>query len=259
MIDVNTNESNVYKENELLKEENKRLTLENIQLKESLKKISIVVEDVNNINNTHKRAKIDNTGNITSITKKADSNTINTNTTSITKKTDSNSINTNTNINKKVNILPYVNGVTINWLLQFDGGSRGNPGLGGSGAVLYKNGIASDENEIWSGFFFLGDNVTNNFAEYTGLIEGLKYIVKVKLEGNVLIQGDSELVIKQLQGIYRVKNENLKPLHQSTLTQINSLSSTTFYCEHIRREFNARADKLSNDALDNRCSNSKEI
>ena len=74
----------------------------------------------------------------------------------------------------------------------------------------------------------------------------------MQLQGNILIQGDSELVIKQLQGEYLVKKDHLKTLHQNVLSLVNSLPTASFYCQHIRRELNGKADKLSNVALDTR-------
>jgi len=99
--------------------------------------------------------------------------------------------------------------------------------------------------------------MTNNVAEYSGLIEGLRNIVKMRLEGNILIQGDSELVIKQLQGEYLVKKEHLKTLHQSVISLVNSLQTGTIYCQHIRRELNSKADSLSNVALDTKSTYNK--
>lgn len=91
----------------------------------------------------------------------------------------------------------------IKWKLQFDGGSRGNPGVGGAGAVLYKN-----NQEEWSKTFYLGDNVTNNQAEYRGLIGGLKHVSTLDLP-NLLVEGDSNLVINQVSGTWSVKNDEI--------------------------------------------------
>ena len=105
-----------------------------------------------------------------------------------------------------------------NWLLQFDGGSRGNPGTAGAGAVLYTLDDDDDENivikktEKWAGYFYIG-NSTNNVAEYMGLIEGLKQAIVLDIK-YIEIEGDSQLVISQLNGIYRVKHSNLIPLYK---------------------------------------------
>jgi Reverse transcriptase-like/Caulimovirus viroplasmin len=88
--------------------------------------------------------------------------------------------------------------------MWFDGGSRGNPGVSGAGAVLHNaSGV-----QVWSGCKYLGSKHTNNEAEYTGLVIGLK----AALEGGykrLVINGDSTLVVKQMQGIWQCKAGNL--------------------------------------------------
>jgi ribonuclease HI len=85
-----------------------------------------------------------------------------------------------------------------NWLLQFDGGSRGNPGTAGAGAVLYTLHDDGDENNVikktekWAGYFYIG-NTTNNVAEYMGLIEGLKQAIVLDIK-YIEFEGDSHLV-----------------------------------------------------------------
>ena len=128
------------------------------------------------------------------------------------------------------------------WKLQFDGGSRGNPGVGGAGAVLYKN-----NQEQWSKTFYLGDNVTNNQAEYKGLIGGLKHVSTLDLP-NLLVEGDSNLVINQVSGTWRVKNDDLKILHDEVQEYINKIKHIRF--QHIPRNENKRADQLANEAMD---------
>ena len=128
------------------------------------------------------------------------------------------------------------------WKLQFDGGSRGNPGVGGAGAVLYKN-----NQEQWSKTFYLGDNVTNNQAEYKGLIGGLKHVSTLDLP-NLLVEGDSNLVINQVSGTWRVKNDDLKILHDEVQEYINKIKDIRF--QHIPRNENKRADQLANEAMD---------
>lgn len=135
------------------------------------------------------------------------------------------------------------------WVLQFDGGSRGNPGLGGSGAVLFLNasGILT---EVWNCYNFLGEKkITNNVAEYSGLLSGVKIIVKLNIQ-SVEIQGDSQLVIRQLQGQYQVKSDNLKPYYKQATKLLKKIRRKTF--KYIPRELNARADYLSNQAMDSR-------
>lgn len=129
------------------------------------------------------------------------------------------------------------------YLLQFDGGSRGNPGSGGSGAVLYEN-----QKEIWNGYFYLGAHgITNNVAEYWGLVHGLRQCTELGLK-NITVQGDSELILRQIQGIYQVKNVVLKELYFRAIDLMKSIPDVTI--QHIPREQNKRADFLSNMAMD---------
>jgi len=128
------------------------------------------------------------------------------------------------------------------WKLQFDGGARGNPGVGGAGAVLYKN-----DQEEWSNKSYLGDNITNNQAEYKGLICGLKHVSTLDLP-NLLVEGDSNLVINQVSGTWRVKNDELKILHDEVQEFINKIKDIKF--QHIPRKENQRADQLANEAMD---------
>ena len=127
------------------------------------------------------------------------------------------------------------------YTLYFDGCSKGNPGIAGSGSVIYKNDI-----EIWGDSTFVGHKETNNMAEYMGLIIGLDQAIKMRIS-NLQVFGDSELVIKQMKGIYKVKSINMKTLHTKATElsrQIPEISYT-----HVYREYNVRADELSNIAL----------
>lgn len=134
------------------------------------------------------------------------------------------------------------------YVLRFDGGSRGNPGVAGAGMVLYD---ADEGQEVWSGYSFMGDKYTNNEAEYTGILEGLRCAYAMGAR-SVVIQGDSLLVIKQLEGAWRVKAENLRPYHQKALNVLKQFDS--FHLCHIEREHNSRADELANEAMDLRTS-----
>ena len=134
------------------------------------------------------------------------------------------------------------------YVLRFDGGSRGNPGVAGAGMVLYD---ADEGQEVWSGYSFMGDKYTNNEAEYTGILEGLRCAYAMGAR-SVVIQGDSLLVIKQLEGAWRVKAENLRPYHQKALNVLKQFDS--FHLCHIEREQNSRADELANEAMDLRTS-----
>jgi ribonuclease HI len=129
----------------------------------------------------------------------------------------------------------------INYKLQFDGCSKSNPGLAGAGAVIYN----LDE-EISAQIHFVGNNATNNVAEYTGLIIGLKEAINLNVK-TLLVQGDSMLVIKQMKGEYKVKSENLIHLYNEAKELEKMFDSIEF--EHIYRENNKRADELSNLAI----------
>jgi ribonuclease HI len=161
------------------------------------------------------------------------------------------------------------------WTLQFDGGSRGNPGFGGSGSVIFENidmidpvvknnrddNINYDEGnesnlmkyskEIWSGYHYLGDNITNNVAEYNGLIEGLRSAVSMEIT-SLRIEGDSELIIKQILGLNKVKNLRLITLHKKVIKLLENIPS--YEIRHIRRHLNIRADELANIAMDKKLS-----
>lgn len=128
-----------------------------------------------------------------------------------------------------------------NYLLRFDGCSKGNPGLAGSGAVIYYNNA-----EIWSKSVFVGKNNTNNEAEYTGLIIGLEEAVQMKID-SLQIEGDSLLVIKQMKGEYKVKSEKLIKLYEKAKECEKMINKIEY--NHIYREKNIRADELSNMGL----------
>lgn len=130
----------------------------------------------------------------------------------------------------------------MTFLLQFDGGSRGNPGCAGSGYVLYDG-----KHVLHEGIIPCGIN-TNNFAEYTGVLEGLKYFIDRDLQGTLLIQGDSKLVIEHLKGTWKCKAPNLIPLFIQCRECLSRIPSYTL--EWIPREKNLYADALSNKAMD---------
>ena len=181
-------------------------------------------------------------------------------------------------------------------LLQFDGGSRGNPGPAGSGSVVYQLITASatsfpssassslyrignalyKKRELWRSFTYLGDNVTNNVAEYTGLlgcVSSLKDLLSeievgaaVETRVKVRVEGDSQLVIRQLTGEYKVKNASLKQIYDQVKAHINDvlgldskkkkIFAVHFEYSHVPRELNGVADALSNEAMDLRRSHS---
>ena len=123
-----------------------------------------------------------------------------------------------------------------------DGGARGNPGPAGYG-VRIESADASLIDELHGG---LGV-ATNNVAEYNGLLAALRYAIEHG-HGDVRIKADSELLVKQMRGEYPVKHPGLQPLHQEARALALRLGRVTF--EHIRREFNKEADRLSNLGMD---------
>jgi phosphoribosylglycinamide formyltransferase 1 len=123
-----------------------------------------------------------------------------------------------------------------------DGGSRGNPGPAAAGFIL------SDRsgNKIQSKALFLG-RTTNNVAEYTALVKALEAARQIGAE-RLMIFSDSELLVKQINGQYKVKSEQIRPLFRQAVNLINEFED----CEvkHITRDKNQRADDLVNQALD---------
>jgi len=129
-------------------------------------------------------------------------------------------------------------------LIQVDGGSRGNPGPAAAGVSI----TDPDGTPLFEAGFHLAP-MTNNQAEYHGLLYALreaKRIGATKLD----IQADSELLVRQINGQYKVKNEGLRPLYERAFKDLRAFDSWRMV--HVRREFNARADELANLAMDAR-------
>ena len=135
--------------------------------------------------------------------------------------------------------------------LYFDGGSRGNPGPGGCGAVLLKEGLA-----VWEGWSYLPEaTTTNNQAEYVALFLGAKELKSRGVDGCV-IKGDSKLVISQMKGEWRVRDKKLAVLKDRCAAELKGIDHTF---EHVRRELNTVADALSNRAMDSKASGSRDL
>ncbi len=139
------------------------------------------------------------------------------------------------------------------YILRFDGGSRGNPGIAGSGMVLYDS---EDGSEVWSGCQYLGDDFTNNEAEYSGLITGLQCARSLGVE-NIVAQGDSKLILQQVEGKWKVKAANLQQYCDEAISLSKEFAS--FQTCHIERARNARADALANEAMDSKQSRGFDI
>ncbi len=129
-------------------------------------------------------------------------------------------------------------------LIQVDGGSRGNPGPAAAGVSI----TDADGTPLFEAGFHL-DPMTNNQAEYHGLLYALREAKRIgasKLD----IQADSELLVRQINGQYKVKNEGLRPLYERAIKELRGFDGWRMV--HVRREFNARADELANLAMDAR-------
>lgn len=128
------------------------------------------------------------------------------------------------------------------WTLRCDGGSRGNPGPAAFGFVLTN----PQGEEVVARGEYIG-TATNNVAEYRSLIAGLSAAIEHHAAPLAVVM-DSELVIRQMTGQYRVKNEGLKPLHQEAKQTALKLARVTY--SSVGRADNGRADGLVNEALD---------
>jgi len=121
-----------------------------------------------------------------------------------------------------------------------DGACSGNPGPAGIGFVITEQGRLLKECSQYIG------EATNNIAEYTALIYALQEALILKAD-EVSVKSDSELMCRQLQGIYKVKNLNIKPLFDQVQHLIRGFRS--FSIEHVLREHNKEADRLSKKAI----------
>ena len=123
-----------------------------------------------------------------------------------------------------------------------DGGARGNPGPAGYGVRIESaDGTLIEELHAPLGI------ATNNVAEYNGLLAALRWAVDHDVE-KLHVRSDSELLVKQMLGAYKVKHPGLQPLAAQARLLSMQLGGVTF--EHVRREHNAEADRLSNLAMD---------
>jgi ribonuclease HI len=123
-----------------------------------------------------------------------------------------------------------------------DGGARGNPGPAGYGVR-----IEDEQGQLVNEFHgYLGSS-TNNVAEYNALVAALRYAQENGFR-EMRVKSDSELLVKQMNGEYRVKHPGLQPLHQQARALAAKLDRVSY--EHVRREQNADADRLANQAMD---------
>lgn len=130
------------------------------------------------------------------------------------------------------------------WVLRTDGGARGNPGPAGIGFVLEDEAGA----EVCAAGRYLGET-TNNVAEYEALLLGLESALAHGVR-RLRVCSDSELVVRQVNGVYKVKHPNIQPLHRRVCALVSQFESVLV--GHVRREENKRADELANQAMDAR-------
>ena len=130
---------------------------------------------------------------------------------------------------------------------NIDGGSRGNPGPAGYGVRIEREDVQRREPMALTELKKALALATNNVAEYSGLLAALEWAASNGIQ--VLhIRSDSELLVKQMKGLYRVKNAGLQPLYEQAVRLTRRIGRVTF--EHVRREFNKEADRLANEAMD---------
>ena len=127
-------------------------------------------------------------------------------------------------------------------MAHIDGGARGNPGPAGYGVVL------EDQNgrQVAGLSQYLGQR-TNNYAEYSGLLAALQYALAHGPKALKVIS-DSELMVRQIKGVYKVRNAALQELYQKAQGMIGQLE--WFEIGHVLRESNREADRLANEAMD---------
>ena len=124
----------------------------------------------------------------------------------------------------------------------FDGGARSNPGPAGYGVY-----IVDDAGMMVAELSGSLGITTNNVAEYNGLLAALQWAIDHNLT-TITVKGDSLLIIEQMRGNYKVKNEGLKPLHMKARMLVMQIGNVKF--EHVPREQNKEADRLSNVGMD---------
>ncbi len=127
------------------------------------------------------------------------------------------------------------------YTINIDGAARGNPGPAAFAYVVKRpNGTSVKDSGC------LG-SATNNVAEYTALVRALTFAVESQVQ-DVRIKSDSELLVKQMTGVYKVKNDTLRDLYEEARDLVKQIPR--FQIEHVRRGENSEADRLCNEALD---------
>ncbi len=132
-------------------------------------------------------------------------------------------------------------GSQVKLSIYTDGASRNNPGEAGAGVFITRDGMALEKISRYLG------RTTNNIAEYSAAIIGLEHALTMRAS-DVKLYADSELLVRQLNGQYKVKNEGLKPLYKKAKDLIAKIGRVEI--QHIPREQNSEADSLANRAID---------
>jgi ribonuclease HI len=136
-----------------------------------------------------------------------------------------------------------INGEMTVHCMQFDGSARpGNPGLGGAGAIVYR-----PDGRTVEIYKYLWNSITNNVAEYEGLILGLEACHELGAKA-VHVYGDSMLVVRQVKGLWKVKGIHLRPLCDKARKLVAEFETCPL--EHVLRAGNEAADALANRAVD---------
>lgn len=123
-----------------------------------------------------------------------------------------------------------------------DGAARGNPGPAGCGAV-----ICDEKGAVVRALSRYLGHATNNVAEYQALLMGLEVLIELK-RNKIVVQSDSQLLVRQINGEYRVKDEKLKELYQRATGLLRQFGS--YRIVHVPRECNKAADRLANRGID---------
>lgn len=135
-------------------------------------------------------------------------------------------------------------------IIYCDGGSRGNPGPAASAFV-----VTSNNNVVYKGSKYLG-NETNNVAEYNAVLLALDWIIGNDVNEEIIFNLDSQLIERQINGFYKVKNENLKILHSNVINKLKLIKVDIKFIWNYRTD-NVLADSLVNEELDAHASTGK--
>jgi ribonuclease HI len=134
--------------------------------------------------------------------------------------------------------------MTRRLLIEADGGSRGNPGLAGYGAVV-RDALTG---EVLAELSEAIGRATNNVAEYSGLVAGLRAAAKLAPGADTEVRMDSKLVVEQMSGRWKIKHPDMRPLAAQASQEARGLGRVTY--TWVPRERNTHADRLANQAMD---------